>query len=92
MNNSKKNLLKRMNYILGHIQGIKKMLIADKYCIDIIQQNRAVIAALKKVNKIILENHLNTCVIQAIKSKNKLEARKKIEEILLLFEDSESDQ
>lgn len=68
------------------------MIAEEKYCIDIIQQNRAIIAALKKTNKIILEKHLNTCLIQAAKGKDHQEIQKKIEEILLLFEDSENDR
>ncbi|MDD3531787.1 MAG: metal-sensing transcriptional repressor [Candidatus Shapirobacteria bacterium] len=92
MKHNNKDIDKRINYVLGHLEGIKKMIHQNKYCIDIIQQNRAVIAALKKINKIILENHLNTCVTQAIRSKNQQEAYKKIEEILLLFEDSENDR
>jgi len=57
----------------------------DKYCIDIILQNEAVISALKKVNEMILENHLNTCVTEAIKNKDEKERKKKIKELLDLF-------
>ncbi len=85
----KKQLLNRMNYLSGHLEGIKKMIKGDKYCIDIIKQNEAVMAAIKKVNRIILENHLNTCVAEAIKSKNKKEQKKKIKEILELFKSSD---
>ena len=74
-----------MNYLSGHLEGIKKMIKGDKYCIDIIKQNEAVIAALKKVNEMVLENHLNTCVTQAIKGKNERERKKKIRELLELF-------
>lgn len=81
----KKQIINRMNYISGHFEGIKKMLKDDKYCIDIIRQNEAVIAAIKKVNQMILENHLNTCVTQAIKGKSERERKKKIKEILELF-------
>ena len=78
-----------MNYISGHFEGIKKMFRDDKYCIDIIKQNEAVIAALKKVNQLILANHLNTCVTEAIKGDNKNERRKKIKELLELFKNSD---
>jgi DNA-binding FrmR family transcriptional regulator len=61
------------------------MIESDKYCIDIILQNEAVISALKKVNEMILENHLNTCVTEAIKNKNEKERKKKIKELLDLF-------
>ncbi len=84
----KKQILNRMNYLCGHLDGIKKMLKDDKYCIDIIKQNEAVIAAIKKVNEMILENHLNTCVAEAIKGKSEKERKKKIKEILELFKNS----
>jgi len=85
----KKQTINRMSYISGHLEGIKKMLQNDKYCIDIIKQNEAVIAAIKKVNQVILENHLNTCVAEAIKSKNKKEQKKKIKELLEIFKNSD---
>ena len=85
----KKQTINRMSYISGHLEGIKKMLQNDKYCIDIIKQNEAVIAAIKKVNQIILENHLNTCVADAIKSKDKKEQKKKIKELLEIFKNSD---
>lgn len=74
-----------MNYISGHLEGIKKMLKDDQYCIDIILQNEAVIAAIKKVNQMILEEHLNTCVTQAIKGKSEKARKKKFKELLELF-------
>lgn len=77
-----------MNYISGHLDGIKKMLKDDKYCIDIIKQNEAVMAAIKKLNQIILENHLNTCVTRAIKGESKKERKKKIKELLEIFKNS----
>jgi len=86
---AKKQIINRMSYISGHLEGIKKMIKSDKYCIDIIKQNEAVIAAIKKANQIILENHLNTCVAEAIKSKNKKEQKKKIKELLELFKNSD---
>jgi len=82
----KKKILNRMNYLSGHLEGIKKMLENDKYCLDIIKQNEAVAAAIKKLNCLILENHLNTCVTEAIKGKNPEERKKKIKELLKVFE------
>jgi len=81
----KKKILNRMNYLIGHLEGVKRMIENDKYCIDIILQNEAVISALKKVNEMILENHLNTCVTEAIKNKDEKERKKKIKELLDLF-------
>lgn len=77
-----------MNYLSGHLEGVKKMIEKNEYCINIIEQNRGVISALHKVNEMILENHLNTCVVEAIEGKNKEQRKKKIEEILKLFKNS----
>ena len=63
----KKEVLKRISYIVGHLQGINKMVEEDKYCIDIVNQTQAVQSALNKVTEIILEDHLKTCVSHAIK-------------------------
>ena len=82
---TKKQILNRMNYLSGHLKGVKKMIREGEYCIDIILQNEAVIGAIKKVNQLILEDHLNTCVTEVIKRKNEKERRKKIKELLKIF-------
>jgi len=81
----KKQLLNRMNYLKGHLDGVRKMIEKNKYCIEILNQNLAVIAALNKVNELILENHLNSCVTTAIKSNNEKARRKVIKELLAVF-------
>jgi DNA-binding FrmR family transcriptional regulator len=86
---AKKQILNRMSYISGHFEGAKRMLENDKYCVDVIKQNQAVIAAIKKVNELILESHLDTCVAEAIKSKSKKERKRKIKELLEIFKNSE---
>ena len=63
----KKEVLKRISYILGHMQGVKNMVEEDKYCIDVVKQIQAVQSALNKVTEIVLEDHLKTCVSHAIK-------------------------
>ncbi len=86
---TKKEILNRMNYVSGHLEGVKKMIKEDKYCIDIILQNKAVISAVRKANQMILENHLNTCVTEAIKNKSEKERKKKINELLEVFKSFE---
>ncbi len=81
----KKDCLKRLNYLNGHLNGVKKMLEKDRYCIDIIQQNLGVISALHKVNECILKNHFETCVSQAIKFGSKKEREKKLRELMDIF-------
>lgn len=88
----KKEILNRMNYLSGHLEGIKKMIKDDKYCIEIIKQNEAVMAAIKKVNQMILENHLNACVTEAIKGKNEKEREKKIKELLTIYKNFDNKQ
>ena len=85
---TKKQILNRLNYLSGHLEGVKKMVKNEKYCIDIIRQNQAVISAIKKVNEMILEKHFDTCVIKAVKGKSEKERKKKFKEILELFKNS----
>ena len=60
----KKDALKRILIVQGHLQKVKKMLEDGSYCPDIIHQSRAVQAALKKVDEIVLHGHLHTCVLK----------------------------
>lgn len=64
----KKDVIKRLSYLIGHLNGVKKMVEDDKYCIDIVKQIQAVQSALNKTTEIVLEDHLKTCVSHAIKS------------------------
>lgn len=85
----KKKIINRISYLSGHLEGVKKMIRDEKYCIDILKQSEAVIAALKKVNEMVLENHLNTCVTDAIKGKSEKERKKKIKELLEIYKNSD---
>ena len=79
-------VLKRLRSIAGHVNGIERMVSEDAYCIDVIKQVQAVQAALSKVNDLILANHLNTCVIEAVRGDNKKERERVLEEIVGVFE------
>ena len=65
-----KDVLKRLSYIEGHLNGIRKMIEQDQYCVDILRQTYAVRKSIEKLEAIILENHLQTCVPEGIKSGN----------------------
>ncbi len=82
----KKQTINRMNYLIGHLSANKKMIEEDRYCIDIIRQNNAVIAALKKVNDIILSSHLDTCATTAIKDGDLKKRQKVLTELLEIYE------
>lgn len=62
-----KDLLHRLNRIEGQIRGIKGMVEKNAYCTDILTQVSAVNAALNSFNKVLLANHMKTCVINDIK-------------------------
>jgi CsoR family transcriptional regulator, copper-sensing transcriptional repressor len=67
----------------GQIDGIARMIEEDRYCIDVSNQIQAVIALLKKTNLIVLKQHMNTCVAEAVKAKDGSE---KIDEITMILE------
>jgi DNA-binding FrmR family transcriptional regulator len=62
-----KDLLNRLNRIEGQIRGIKKMVEEDCYCIDILRQASAASAAINSFNKVLLANHIKTCVADDIR-------------------------
>ena len=61
-----KDLLNRLSRIEGQVRGIKSMLEKDAYCTDILVQVSAVNAALNSFNKVLLANHIKSCVTQDI--------------------------
>jgi DNA-binding FrmR family transcriptional regulator len=64
---AKSDALKRLSYIEGHLTGIRKMLDEDKYCVDILKQTYAVRRAIEKMEAVLLEGHLHTCVVEGIR-------------------------
>lgn len=67
MKADKQDVLKRLNYIEGHINGVRKMVENDEYCVDILRQTYAVRKAIEKLEMLILENHLHSCVPEGIR-------------------------
>ena len=62
-----KDLMNRLNRIEGQIRGIKRMLEEDAYCIDSINQVSAANCALNSFTKVILANHIKSCVAEDVK-------------------------
>lgn len=62
-----KDLIHRLNRIEGQVRGIRGMVEKDAYCTDILIQVAAVNAALNSFNKVLLANHIKTCVTQDIR-------------------------
>ena len=62
-----KDLIHRLNRIEGQIRGIRGMVERDAYCTDILTQVAAANAALNSFNKVLLANHIKTCVTEDIR-------------------------
>ena len=63
-----KDLMNRLSRIEGQVRGIKRMVEEDAYCTDILIQVSAVNAALNSFNKVLLANHIRTCVAEDIRA------------------------
>lgn len=79
-------VLLRLKNIEGHVGGIQRMVEKDAYCIDLIRQIQAVQAALSKVSSKILNNHLNSCLITAVRGDDPLERERVLKEIAEVYE------
>ena len=66
----KSSLLARMKKIEGQARGIQRMIEEDRYCIDIIQQLTALGAAADEVSLLILQNHIEGCVADAVREEH----------------------
>lgn len=62
-----KDVLDRLSKAEGHIRGIRKMVEEDRSCPDVLLQIAAVKAALDKVGRIVLEDHIETCLMDAVR-------------------------
>lgn len=85
MNNSEdtqRKIIHRLKIAKGHLEKVIEMVDKNKYCVDILYQSKAVQNALQQADTVILNNHLNTCVVEDITSGK---ADKAIEDIVKIF-------
>jgi len=82
MNSFNTSAVSRIKIAEGHLKKVREMLEGGGYCPDIIHQSRAVQAALKKVDEIVLHGHLHSCVLKDLHGS---ESEKTVEEIVELF-------
>jgi CsoR family transcriptional regulator, copper-sensing transcriptional repressor len=80
------DLLNRLKSIEGHVRGIERMVEENAYCIDVTSQIMAVQRALQKVNSLVLDRHLHTCVTTAIRGDDPEARERVIGEIMDVFE------
>jgi DNA-binding FrmR family transcriptional regulator len=79
---TKKQLAARLARVEGQVRGIARMIEDDRYCIDVITQVQAVAAALRRVETIVLKDHVSHCVEHAIASGDQRDQRQKVAELL----------
>lgn len=82
----KEEALKRLNYVDGHLAGIRRMVEEDKYCVDVLKQTYAVRRAIQKIEAIILEGHLNTHVLEGVRDGREQEVLTELMELYNLSE------
>ena len=61
-------VLKRLRFIEGHLEGVRRMIEKDEYCVDVLKQTHAVRKAIEKVEALMLEGHLRTCVVEGMRN------------------------
>jgi DNA-binding FrmR family transcriptional regulator len=64
---NKHEVLKRLAFIEGHLQGIRRMVEQDKYCVDVLKQTYAVRRAIEKMEAMMLNGHLHNCVVEGVR-------------------------
>ena len=77
--------MKRLARIEGQVRGVSKMISEDRYCIDVIRQVQAIKAALSGLEKVVLEDHINSCVETALASEELATRREKVEELVAVL-------
>ncbi|MBI1800071.1 MAG: metal-sensitive transcriptional regulator [Chloroflexi bacterium] len=82
----REKVVRRLKSIEGHIRGIERMVEEDTYCIDVLKQTHAVQKAMDRVNSMIMQNHLQHCVIMAIQGDDAAQRQKVIGEIVEVFD------
>ena len=82
MNNKKQDVIINFKKAYGLVSKIIEMVEDKEYCINIMQQNLAVIGLLRSAHEMLMEKHLNTCFKKAMAAKNEKRKQEMIEEIL----------
>lgn len=84
--NHKERIAHRLKIARGHLEKVIGMVESDAYCIDVLHQSQAIQKALKEIDNLILEHHLATCAVKAIKAGKHKEA---IDEVMNVFKRKE---
>ena len=77
--------IKRIRRILGQLEGVQRMIEERRYCVDILNQTKAITSAIHSLEAALLKKHLEHCVSDALSSSGDLRDQK-IQEVLSLFQ------
>ena len=77
--------LRRLARIEGQVRGISRMISEDRYCIDVVRQVQAIKAALAGLETVILDDHISTCVEDALVSEDIEDRRNKVDELVAVL-------
>jgi DNA-binding FrmR family transcriptional regulator len=84
----REEIVRRLKSVEGHVRGVQRMIEEDAYCIDVVNQIVAVQRALKKVSGMVLDDHLHSCVTDAMRGPDGAAREKVLEELMQVFEAS----
>jgi len=82
----KTDTLRRLKNVEGHLRGIERMVDEDAYCIDVIRQISAAQAALSRLSSRVLNDHLHSCLITAVRGEDPGERERVLKEIGEVYE------
>jgi DNA-binding FrmR family transcriptional regulator len=81
LDDTRSDVLKRLNFIAGHLDGVRKMVEKDAYCVDVLKQTYAVRKAIEKMEAKLLDGHLHTCVVDGIREGREDQVLAELEEL-----------
>lgn len=79
---TKKETQRRLKLIRGQLDGIERMIEAEKYCIDIVNQLTAVRNALEKVSLLVIKRHIESCVAHSIEAGDDARKEQRLDELM----------
>ena len=82
----KRERIQRLKSIEGHVRGIQRMVEEEVYCIDLVKQIHAAQAALNKLSALIIDDHLHSCLISAVRGDDPAERERVLEEIVDVYQ------
>ena len=82
------DVIQRLKSVEGHVRGIQRMVDEGAYCIDVVNQIVAIQRALKKVSGLVLDDHLHSCVTDAMRGPDATARERVLGELIEVFEAS----